>query len=45
MDRGTILWIILGMAVVQIVVHLKYFLHMDGSRVSAGTSWRSCSRC
>lgn len=36
MDRGTILWIILGMAVVQIVVHLKYFLHMDGSK---GQRW------
>jgi len=31
MDRGTMLWIILGMAAVQIIVHLKYFLHLDGS--------------
>ncbi|WER44864.1 cytochrome o ubiquinol oxidase subunit IV [Cupriavidus sp. WKF15] len=32
MDRGTTLLIILGMAAVQVVVHLKYFLHMDGSK-------------
>ncbi|MCY1213406.1 Cytochrome bo(3) ubiquinol oxidase subunit 4 [compost metagenome] len=31
MDKGTILWIILGMAAVQILVHLKYFLHLDTS--------------
>ncbi|WP_439684951.1 cytochrome o ubiquinol oxidase subunit IV [Cupriavidus oxalaticus] len=31
MDKGTILWIILGMAAVQILVHLKYFLHLDSS--------------
>ncbi|AEI76373.1 cytochrome o ubiquinol oxidase protein CyoD [Cupriavidus necator N-1] len=31
MDKGTILWIILGMAVVQMLVHLKYFLHLDTS--------------
>lgn len=31
MDKGTILWIILGMAVVQMLVHLKYFLHLDSS--------------
>ena len=32
MDRSTTLLIILGMAAVQVVVHLKYFLHMDGSK-------------
>lgn len=31
LDKGTILWIILGMAAVQILVHLKYFLHLDTS--------------
>ncbi|MGY2486734.1 cytochrome o ubiquinol oxidase subunit IV [Cupriavidus sp. CP313] len=31
MDKGKILWIILGMAVVQMLVHLKYFLHLDTS--------------
>ncbi|BDB23610.1 cytochrome o ubiquinol oxidase subunit IV [Cupriavidus sp. TA19] len=31
MEKGTILWIILGMAAVQILVHLKYFLHLDTS--------------
>ncbi|CAM3094636.1 MULTISPECIES: cytochrome o ubiquinol oxidase subunit IV [Cupriavidus] len=31
MDKGTILWTILGMAVVQMIVHLKYFLHLDSS--------------
>ncbi len=31
MDKGTILWIILGMAVVQMIVHMKYFLHLDTS--------------
>ncbi|RZT42660.1 cytochrome o ubiquinol oxidase subunit IV [Cupriavidus agavae] len=31
MDRATMLWIVLGLAVVQIIVHLKYFLHLDGS--------------
>ncbi|NUO84905.1 MAG: cytochrome o ubiquinol oxidase subunit IV [Cupriavidus sp.] len=31
MDKGTILWIILGTAVVQMIVHLKYFLHLDSS--------------
>ena len=36
MERGTMLWIILGMAAVQIVVHLKYFLHLDGSN---GQRW------
>ncbi|QET02289.1 MULTISPECIES: cytochrome o ubiquinol oxidase subunit IV [Cupriavidus] len=36
MDRGTILWIILGMGVVQIVVHLKYFLHLDSSNEQRG---------
>lgn len=35
-DRATTLWIILGMAVVQIIVHLKYFLHLDGSE---GQKW------
>jgi len=29
MDRGTMLWIVMGMAAVQIVVHLKYFLHRN----------------
>ncbi|CAG2127807.1 cytochrome o ubiquinol oxidase subunit IV [Cupriavidus plantarum] len=36
MDRGTILWIILGMGVVQIIVHLKYFLHLDSSNEQRG---------
>jgi len=36
MDKGTILRIILGMAVVQIVVHLKYFLHLDSSSEQRG---------
>ncbi|TDF66455.1 cytochrome o ubiquinol oxidase subunit IV [Cupriavidus sp. L7L] len=31
LDKGMILWIILGMAAVQILVHLKYFLHLDTS--------------
>ncbi|WP_042884689.1 cytochrome o ubiquinol oxidase subunit IV [Cupriavidus necator] len=31
LDKGTILWIVLGMAAVQILVHLKYFLHLDSS--------------
>ena len=31
LDKGTILWIILGMVAVQILVHLKYFLHLDTS--------------
>ncbi len=31
MDKATILWTILGMAVVQMIVHLKYFLHLDSS--------------
>ncbi len=31
MDKGTMLWIIFGMAVVQMLVHLKYFLHLDSS--------------
>lgn len=36
MDKGTMLWTILGMAVVQIVVHLKYFLHLDSSSEQRG---------
>lgn len=36
MDKGTILWIILGMAVVQMLVHLKYFLHLDTSSEQRG---------
>jgi len=32
MDKGNMLAIILGMAVVQIVVHLKFFLHLDSSK-------------
>ncbi|WP_420991584.1 cytochrome o ubiquinol oxidase subunit IV [Cupriavidus sp. 30B13] len=31
LDAGTTLAVILGLAVVQIVVHLVYFLHMDRS--------------
>ncbi|CAG9176680.1 cytochrome o ubiquinol oxidase subunit IV [Cupriavidus pampae] len=36
MDRATMLWVILGMGVVQIVVHLKFFLHLDSSNEQRG---------
>ncbi|WP_350563092.1 cytochrome C oxidase subunit IV family protein, partial [Psychrobacter sp. CAL346-MNA-CIBAN-0220] len=31
-NHATTLWIVVVMAIVQIVVHLKYFLHLDFSK-------------
>lgn len=31
-DHDTTLWIVVAAAIVQIVVHLKYFLHLDFSK-------------
>jgi len=31
-DHTTTLWIVIAAAIVQIVVHLKYFLHLDFSK-------------
>ncbi len=31
-ERMTLLWIILGCGVVQLVVHFRYFLHIDLSK-------------
>ena len=31
-DHTTTLWIVVAAAIVQIVVHLKYFLHLDFSK-------------
>lgn len=35
--------IVVAMAVIQVVVHLVYFLHMDRSKSSVPTCRRSCS--
>lgn len=31
-EKSTTLWIVVSLAIVQIVVHLKYFLHLDFSK-------------
>jgi len=31
-EHATTLWIVVALAIVQIVVHLKYFLHLDFSK-------------
>jgi len=31
-DRATTLWVIAGLAIVQVTAHLRYFFHIDLSR-------------
>ena len=45
LPRSAMIFGLLGAAVVQMLVHLHYFLHLDLRRRLAGTCWPCYSPC